>query len=70
MKKKSVTIQVRDGVDLEEAVRRVAHVISQGRVSNDGKLFCYLTSWKDGINVSVRPYRKSDCFVVWKDRNK
>lgn len=65
-----IHIDVRNDIDPEDAVRRVAHVISEGRISDDGKKYCWLTTWKDGIAVSVNNYRKSDCFVVWKQKNK
>jgi hypothetical protein len=47
-------------------MERVMYVIQQGRVSKKGKLFCYVTTWKDGIKVYTRDYRKNDCFVVLK----
>jgi hypothetical protein len=65
-----IHIDVRDDIDPEDAVRRVAIVISGGRVSKNNTMYCGLTSWKDGVMVSINEYRKSDCFVVWKDKNK
>jgi len=65
-----IHIDIRDDIDPEVAVRRVANVISDDRISRNNTLYCYLTTWTDGICVSVRDYRKSDCFVVWKDKNK
>jgi translation initiation factor IF-1 len=66
-----IHIDIRDDIDAEDAVRRVAQVISGGKISQTKtrKHYCWLTSWKDGICVSVNPYRKSDCFVVWKNKN-
>lgn len=61
-----IHISIKDNIDPETAVRRVAHVISGGRKSKYGKLYCYLTTWSDGIAIQVRDYRKSDCFVVFK----
>ena len=61
-------IEVRDGIDPNEALDRVGHVISEGRVSKNNTLFCYHTSWSDGINVTTRDYRKNDCFVVYKNQ--
>jgi len=61
-----IIIDIRDGVDEVTAMERVLHVIKGGRISNNGKLFCYHTAWQDNIHVSVRDYRKNDCFVVYK----
>ena len=61
-----IHIDIKGDIDVEDAVRRVAHVIAEGKICGDGKYYCYMTCWNDGINVSVNLYRKSDCFVVWK----
>ena len=63
-----IYIDIRDGIDPEDAVRRVAHVIEEGRVFKNNTMYCFLTTWKDGIAVSTREYRKNDCFVVWKHK--
>ena len=65
-----VHIDIRDNIDPEDAVQRVAHVISQGRISNNEKNYCFLTSWTDNVCVQVNQYRKSDCFVVFKNKTK
>jgi len=61
-----IIIDVRDDIPYEVAMERVMHVIKQGRVSKNGKLFCYGTTCSDGIKVYTRDYRKNDCFVVLK----
>lgn len=61
-----IYIDIRDDIDPEDAVRKVAHVISEGKVSKDNTVYCYLTTWSDGIAVSTREYGKNDCFIVWK----
>ena len=43
-----------------EAVRLVESVITQGRISNDGKQYCYGTTFT----------YKQKSFVVWTDKNK
>lgn len=63
-----IIIDVRNGVDLETAMSRVKHVISEGRVSKNNTLFCFLTTWVDGITVHTREYRKNDCFVVTQEK--
>lgn len=62
-------IDIEEDIELEDALRRVVHVVSQGKISENGKgekYYCWLTTWNDGICVSVRNYRKSNCFKVWK----
>lgn len=61
-----IIIDIRDGISEQVAMERVLHVIEQGRISKQGKLFCYVTTWTDGIKVYTRDYRKNDCFVVLK----
>jgi hypothetical protein len=61
-----IYIDIRDDIVLEDAIRRVAHVIGEGRVSKNNTMYCFLTTWTDGIAVSTREHRKNDCFVVWK----
>jgi hypothetical protein len=64
-----IHIDIRDNIDPEDAVRRVAQVISGGKISKNNTMYCFLTTWKDGIAVATNEYRKSDCFVVWKNKN-
>ena len=63
-----IYIDIRDDIAPEDAIRRVAHVIEGGRVSKNNSMYCFLTTWKDGIAVSTREYRKNDCFVIWKHK--
>jgi hypothetical protein len=64
-----IHIDIRDDINPEDAVRRVAHVISEGRISKNNTMYYFLTIWKDGVAVFTNEYRKSDCFVVWKKKN-
>lgn len=56
------------------AVRSVANVISQGRISNikEKPQYCFVTTWKDGTVVYAKEKYNtdSDIFNVWKDKNK
>ena len=61
-----IHIDIRNDIDVEVAIARVAKVIKGGRVSKNKTLYCYSTTWEDDICVGVREYRKSDCFVVYK----
>lgn len=40
-------------------------IISTGRVSNDGKSYCYVTQFKDGTMVAAQRNKQSDTFTLW-----
>ena len=61
-----IHIDIRNDINPALALFKVRHVIEQGKVSNNGKNYCWMTEWSDDIVVSVRENRKSDCFVVYK----
>ena len=64
-KRKSMTIKIEDGIDDLTAISLVKQVIEQGKISNNGNSYCYLTLFGD-ICVETRQYRKSPCFRVYK----
>ena len=61
-----IHIDIRNDIDAALALTKVKQVIEQGKISNDGKNYCWITEWTDGIVVYTRDNRKSDCFVVYK----
>ena len=61
----SITIEIKDNIDDLTAISLVKQVIEQGKISNNGNSYCYLTSFGD-IFVETRQYRKSPCFRVFK----
>lgn len=67
-------IDIRDNISEEIALELVLAVVKDGRVSEGehGKMYyCWCTIFNvNGIEyvVSVRQYRKTDCFVVYKHR--
>lgn len=70
--KTKINIDIWDNIKPDLALRLVARVIADGKVSRgeNGKMYyCWLTVFDtpDGeIAVSTREYRKNDCFVVHK----
>lgn len=60
-----MTIKIEDGIDDLTAVSLVKKVIEQGKISRDGKSYCYLTLFNN-IAVETRPNRKTPCFRVYK----
>ena len=69
-----IHIEIRDDIKPSIAVQCVKQVIDMGMISHDskgGEHYCWATRFaatEGNIIVSVRPYRKSDCFVVYKDK--
>lgn len=66
-----IHLDIRDGIPPEIALECVKQVVAEGRVSNNGKMYCYATKFstpKGEIWVLTRLYRKSDCFVIYRDK--
>ena len=59
-----MTIEIKDNIDDLTAISLVKQVIEQGKISNNGNSYCYLTMFGD-ICVETRLYRKSPCFRVY-----
>ena len=62
----TMTIKIEDGIDDLTAISLVKQVIKQGKISNNGNSYCYLTMFGD-MCVETRQYRKSPCFRVYKN---
>ena len=52
-----MTIKIEDSIDDLTAVSLVKQVIEQGKISNNGNSYCYITIFDD-IAVETRQYRK------------
>ena len=53
------------------ALECVKQVIEQGKISANGKSYCYATTFDTNegeVCVAVRPYRKNDCFLIYKNQ--
>ena len=62
-----MTIKIEDNIDDLTAVSLVKQVIEQGKISNNGNSYCYLSIFGD-ICVETRQHRKSPCFRVYKKK--
>ena len=60
-----MTIEIKDNIDDLTAINLVKQDIEQGKISNNGNSYCYLTLFGD-MFVETRQYRKSPCFRVYK----
>ena len=64
-----MTIKIEDNISDIVAISLVKEVIEQGKISNNGTSYCYLTSFGN-ICVQTRQYRKTPCFKVYKTGTK
>ena len=72
-----IHIDIRDDIEPDIALNAVKTIVARGKVSEGEKGKMYYT-WAalfravGGYDfwVSTRQYRKSDCFVVYKDKRK
>lgn len=48
----------------DSAVTYVMAVLRNGRISEEGKSYCYGTVWQNGVQVFARRNKKSDTFYV------
>lgn len=62
-----MTIKIEDNIDDLTAINLVKQVIEQGKISNNGNSYCYLTIFDD-ISVETRRYINSPCFRVYKNK--
>ena len=68
-----IHIDIRDNIPPNIALRYVTWVVEEGRVSAQGKMYAYATTFDTCLGeiwVAARPYRKSDCFLVYKKQRK
>ena len=61
-----IIIDIRDNISTTDALMRVAQVIEDGRTSNNGKNYCYISVWPNNQAVNATRNKKSDTFIVHK----
>lgn len=64
-----MTIKIEDNIPDLVAISLVKQVIEQGKISNNGTSYCYLTVFGN-ICVETMQYRKTPCFRVYREKNK
>ena len=59
-------IENRSNLSMEDALIRVKHVVSDGKISKTGKgdQYCFMTTWPDGTYVCADKNKKSDRLIV------
>jgi hypothetical protein len=68
MSVRRININIRDGISDELALGMVRWVVAEGRISNSGLQYCYLTAFPRG-HVVVSDITKAghDSFTVYKE---
>lgn len=64
-----IHIDIRDDIPPSTALQLVKNVVDRGRISGNGKYYCFATIFDTNIGdiwVYTNLYRKSDCFIVKK----
>lgn len=64
-----IHLDIRDDIPPTIALECVKQVVEEGRISAQGKMYSYATAFDTyfgEIWVAAIPYRKSDCFIVYK----
>lgn len=61
-----IIVRTDESIDMIEAVKWVSKVIAEGRISDDGKAYCYHTTFGFKVNVSAIRNKNSDTFYVYK----
>ena len=65
-----IHIEIRNDISPTTAVECVRKVIAMGKLSANGKFYCYATTFDTNegeVWVATRLHRKSDCFLVYKN---
>ena len=52
----------------EQALEHIMAVVKQGKISNDGKQYCFATRFPDNIIVYSILNRKSERLVIYRER--
>lgn len=51
----------------EIALKKILSVIREGKVSNNGKQYCYVVSFLDGTFVSSGLLKEGHVFTLWQE---
>ncbi|MCK5604479.1 hypothetical protein KAR91_21495 [Candidatus Pacearchaeota archaeon] len=59
-------IENRSNLSMEDALIRVKHVVSAGKISKTakGEQYCFMITWPDGVYVCADKNKKSDRLIV------
>lgn len=61
-------VKIHDDIDPSIAFSCIASVISWGRISDNGKAYCYASRFHGNIIVYAKLNKKSDTFIVMREK--
>jgi len=61
-------IDNRTDMPMSKALQYVMAVVDQGRISDEGRSYCYTTCFRDGTIVSAFRNKKSDRLMVYRQK--
>ena len=70
-RERRIIINIRDLPD-QHALERVLAIVKEGKISGNGKSYCYHSRFKDNVHVSTREPRKNSTtttFYVYEEYN-
>lgn len=67
-----IIIHCLDNIHEEAAIAKVQAVIDEGKISADGKSYCYATKWGDTVVTTREPRKgtKTYTFYVYRELTK
>jgi len=68
--KESIIIRNASDMLMTECMLYITSVIQQGRISDDGKSYCFATRFSDNVIVVATRRKCSDVFAIWKEEPK
>ena len=68
---KKIIVEVHNGISMLLALEYVEEVVSMGKISvgRYGNQYCFHTSFRNNIHVSVVANKKSERFIVYKEQH-
>lgn len=66
--KRRIIINISGDMPEERALNYVASVISSGRISDNGKSYCYCTEFLGNVLVIAKATKTSDIFNVYQNQ--
>jgi len=66
MPRERLIIDNRTDMPMNDVLQYVAKVIDMGRISDEGRSYCYATSFVNGIVIAAIRNKRSDRLLIYK----
>ena len=67
VKMEKIIVENRTDRPMAEILELVASIVAQGRVSDSGRQYCYVSIFREGLVITATRDRRSDRFVAFLD---